>query len=187
MFSFVLGTFIYSYTNGLVEPTATIADWYGLFLTVGLVAYAYSAISEAKKDRRRDSIEKMLSEVYSPLCEIFRRGRWDSKDGWRAAALAARLNKDGPRLFVLYHQEFARIREIVERFGHYIESEQREKLIKIMDDYDPWRPDITDMSRKPEEQTLYRFKNIETEAVDEYLRKRRDELGDELKELTEKA
>lgn len=171
--------------TGQVKPEVTVTDWIAIFLTLSLASYALQAIREAKRDRRKDLIEKKLGEVYSPLCEILRRGRWDD-DGWRNAARAATV-KVGPRLCVLYREEFGRLREIVERFGHYIDPEQRDKLTKALDDYEPWDSTASGPHLDPRDAILYRFRNPETDRLHEYIMKRREELRQELEKLAEKA
>ena len=50
-----------------------VSNWFQLiqvFATLGLVYYAYVTIKEAKKTRRKDTIERMLENIYSPMLEI---------------------------------------------------------------------------------------------------------------------
>jgi hypothetical protein len=59
------------------------SDWISLFsgaamvlLTVALVYYSRVAIVEGNKNRKKDSIEKQLERVYSPLYDILRRAKF---------------------------------------------------------------------------------------------------------------
>ena len=46
-----------------------------VFATMALVSYAVLTIREMKRDRKKDTIERMLENLYSPLREILRRAR----------------------------------------------------------------------------------------------------------------
>jgi hypothetical protein len=61
------------------------SDWVQLvqvFATLGLIYYAYATISEARKDRKKDMIERMLEKIYFPMFEILDRAR--KENGLRA-------------------------------------------------------------------------------------------------------
>jgi hypothetical protein len=47
-----------------------------VFATMGLVYYAY--VKEAKNNRRKDTVERMLENSYSPMREIEGRARNDN-------------------------------------------------------------------------------------------------------------
>jgi hypothetical protein len=44
-------------------------------VTIALAYYAYKTIDEAKKDRTKDSIEKQLEKLCSPIFEILIRAK----------------------------------------------------------------------------------------------------------------
>ena len=56
-------------------------------VTVVLARYAYVTIEEGKKDRRKDTIERMLENLYSPLYEILRRARHET-DNFKPMVIA---------------------------------------------------------------------------------------------------
>jgi hypothetical protein len=168
--------------TGQVKPEATVTDWIAVFLTLTLASYALQAIREAKRDRRKDLIEKKLSEVYSPLFEILERARWDTKRDSRDMARRA-TTVTGPRAYALTEKEFEEIRRIIERFGHFIESKKRDELTKTLDDHETCDIGVIAAPRD----VYYRLKTPETDALREYIKKRREELSQELEKLAEKA
>jgi uncharacterized protein YggT (Ycf19 family) len=56
-------------------------------VTLVLARYAYVTIEEGKKNRRKDTIERMLENLYSPLYEIVRRARHET-DNFKLMVIA---------------------------------------------------------------------------------------------------
>jgi hypothetical protein len=181
----VLLLFAFCLFSGLVKPDA-LPDWITILLTVSLAGYAFQAVREAKRDRRKDLIEKKLGEVYSPLCEILRRARWDEKDAYRAEARRAPA-VEGPRLYALSETEFERVREVVERFGHYIDQDVRDKLTEALDDYETHSMSGHGPPTRLPTVTYYRLRNPKVEPLHNHIKNRREELSQELEKLAEKA
>ena len=68
--------------------------------TVIIAYYAYVTIKEGRKTRRKDTVEKMLEGIISPLCEILRKA-WSEE-------------------WVVTESDFQRMNSIVEKYGHYL-------------------------------------------------------------------
>ena len=85
-------------------------------VTLVLARYAYLTIEEGKKNRRKDTIERMLENLYSPLYEILRRARYETGD-FKSMVIAEWNHKEGrvgPRDCVLSEEQLARVREVIE-------------------------------------------------------------------------
>lgn len=102
-------------------------------ITFGLVYYAWATIREAKNDRKKASIERMLEKIYFPMLNILDTGR-NSKTDMRGTVREWGVHVRGSEepkekwAFVLTQQEFDQIREMVERFGYYLESTELDRL-----------------------------------------------------------
>ena len=144
--------------------------------TVALVYYAYVTIREAKRNRRKSTIERMLMNLYSPLREILTRAR----DETTVERHRARIEK-GPRDYALTEHELNRIHEIIERFGHYLDSTELLRLRKDLQKYDTIIP-AYDPSKGPV--TWYRFLDNDLDHHLEYMDKKCVQLANELRNLT---
>lgn len=144
--------------------------------TVALVYYASVTIREAKRNRRKTTIERMLMNLYSPLREILTRARFEST----IERNHFRIEK-GPRDYALAEHEFNRIRKIIERFGHYLDSTELLKLRKDLQKYDTVIP-AYDPNKGPT--TWYRFLDNDLDQHLEYVEKKCVQLGNELRDLT---
>ena len=125
-----------------------------VFATLGLVYYAYVTINEAKKNRRKDTIERMLENVHSPMREILERAR-SEKIGQREA-IRKQPAVNGTRDYVFTPQEFDEVRRIIERYGYYLGSPELERL-----KFDLEKVELAIPSYKPEEGPVpgFRFDN----------------------------
>lgn len=114
-----------------------------VFATIGLVYYAYVTIREAKRDRRKNTIERMLENVYSPMLEILTRAR--SEKIGRRDAIRKTPAANGVRDYVVMPQEFDDMRNIVERFSYYIGSPELERLRLDLESFEyvlvPYKPE----------------------------------------------
>jgi hypothetical protein len=63
------------YRVGTTTILTLLVSLVGLAVTIVMARYAYTTIAEMRKDRRKDLIEKVLVDAYSPLYEILRRAR----------------------------------------------------------------------------------------------------------------
>jgi len=150
-------------------------------VTVVLARYAYVTIEEGKKDRRKDTIERMLENLYSPLYEILRRARHET-DNFKPMVIAEWNHKEGrvgPRDCVLSEKQLARVREIVERFGHYMDPVEQALLTKVLANPDSIGAISGDRLTEP----WHLFLNAEIDPRFDYIKKTRDMLRKELDEL----
>jgi hypothetical protein len=156
----------------MLEPYA---DWVtavsSLVMAVAsaaLVAYSYVTIKEGKKNRRKDTIEKMLDNVYSPLYEILRRAQF--ADNWRKEVRRI----DPPREYALEEQEFTEARNIVERYGHYLGHVERMAVTNALEKYE-----VVEYGRKK----YYRFRLVDIDEHWMYVWKTCESLREELERL----
>jgi hypothetical protein len=136
--------------------------------------------SREKKNRRKDTIENMLQNLYSPLYEILRRARYETSD-FKAMVIAEWNNKgrEGPRDCVLSEEQLVRVREIVERFGHYMDSDEQARLTKVLSNPDSIGAIHVERLKQPQ----HLFLNSEIDQRFDYIKERRDTLRKELEHL----
>jgi hypothetical protein len=143
-------------------------------VTVALARYAYVTIEEGKKKRRKDTIESMLENLYSRLYEIFGSARYETSD-FKAMVIAEwnrREGRVGPRDCILSEEQLARVREIVERFGHYMGPVEQSQLTKVLS-----KPDsIGAIQGERLKQLQHLFLNTEIDLRFDYIMKTRDTL-----------
>lgn len=97
-----------------------------ILLTGALVYYSYRTIDEGRKDRRKDTIEKMLENVYSPLYDILRRAKFaEDREMIRQSV--------SQREYVLTKEEFVQVCGIIERFGHYLGGQERMAISNVLE------------------------------------------------------
>lgn len=158
-----------------------ISDWVQLiqvFVTLGLVYYAYVTINEAKKNRRKDTIERMLENIYSPMREILTRAR--REDTSLRASIRKEPAKNGIRDYVLSPQEYDQIQRMIDQFGYYLGSVE---LGRLRMDFEKYEVDIPPY--KPEEGPISWFR-YNTDVFDNHWRffqSKCDELTAELDAL----
>ena len=168
--------------------TTVLLPWVTLFstilmtiVTVALARYAYVTIEEGKKNRRKDTIESMLENLYSRLYEILRSARYETSD-FKAMVIAEwnrREGRVGPRDCILSEEQLARVREIVERFGHYMDPVEQSQLTKVLS-----KPDsIGAIQGERLKQPQHLFLNTEIDLRFDYIMKTRDTLRKELDDL----
>ena len=101
-------------------------------MTGGLVFYAAMTIQEARKDRKRWTIERRLERIYFPMFEILNRAR--NEGGQRALVRNEPVSLRGSEeagdkwSYVLTPEESDQIRDIIQRFGHYLGSAELARL-----------------------------------------------------------
>jgi len=113
-------------------------DWVIAFLTIVLAYYAMSSVEEMKRDRRKERIEKMLEDLYSPLHHIL----WKAKNETLAQRSeydnignAKRKNGYG---YILRIEERNQILQLIVRFNHYMDSDTANQLTQILEKRSPW-------------------------------------------------
>jgi hypothetical protein len=87
--------------------------------TVVLAYYAWVTIEEGKKNRRKDTVERMLADMYSPIYAILLKAKGtsqgDSRDPFRERY---------PNLqWVLMRTQLERLLGIIDQYGHYFDEE----------------------------------------------------------------
>jgi hypothetical protein len=100
-------------------------------------------MKEGKKSRRKDTIERMLENIYSPMLEILTRAR-NEKTGLRAS-IRKEPAKNGVRDYVISPQEYDKILDMIERFGYYLGSVELDRFRMDFEMYEmdipPYKPD----------------------------------------------
>jgi len=137
--------------------------------TIVLAAYAYLTVQEGKRDRRKDTIEKMLEDAYSPVYEILRRAKFENNERSQA-----RAKLDGFD-WVVTGAELGRMREIIEKFGHYFDRDESRRFAMILE-----RAKYTRVGTSP----LWGFGETEMGQWFSYIMRERDRLKRELDQLT---
>lgn len=130
-------------------------------VTFALVYYAYVTINEGRKDRRKDTIEKKLTDAFSPLSAILLKAR-------------DRGRKIDPSAWAFDQSEMNQIEEVVSNFGHYLDKTQRARIREI----------LKQKSERPPTNQTWRFQESEIAGIFNYIEDARDELVIELEELT---
>lgn len=154
-----------------------------IFLVVGLVYYAYVTTREARNNRKKDTIEKMLEKLYSPLYELLTRVKFESAED-RNAVRAMNFKK-GPRDYALRAGEYAHIHEIIDSFGHYLESGELLKLKRDLGKSIIVPPPIPyELELKTKRSIYYSFHNDDLDPHREYIESKRKELIEVLSNLT---
>jgi hypothetical protein len=86
----------------------------------------------------------------------------------------------GPRNCVLSEEQLATVRDIVERYGHYMDSTEQARLTKALSEH----VSIGAIRETRFAQPQYLFLNSLIDPRLDYIKQRRDELRKELDELT---
>jgi len=99
-----------------IQAAAAVATTFATFI---IIYYAKVTIDEGKKNRRKDTIEKMLEYLYSPMYELLPRARHEQTDERRW--VRQQPSTQGPGDYAFRQQELAELRGIVEKYGHYLD------------------------------------------------------------------
>lgn len=159
-----------------IQAAAAVATTFATFI---IIYYAKVTIDEGKKDRRKDTVEKMLKNLYSPLYELLRRARHEDTEERRW--VRQQPSTQGPRDYAFEERELAEVRHIIEKYGHYLDQTILLKLNMTLDKFDQVIP-----SYKPETgpHPYYRFWNGDMDPYFDYVRKRCEKLREQLQQLT---
>jgi hypothetical protein len=134
-------------------------------------------LQSTEKGRKKNMIEKMLESIYSPLREILTRAKLESTD--ERNSVRQLPFKSGPKDYAVAEQEFKQIREIIERFGHYLDVTELLKLRKDLEKYSHVPlPYDTDKTGRPV--YYYGFDNSDLDPHREYVERKCKELTEEL-------
>ena len=123
----------------------------------------------------------MLENLYSPLYEILRRARFETSD-FKAMVIAEWDGKEGhqgPRDYVLSEEQLVEVREIVERFGHYMDPVEQAQFTKALSKADSIGAIRAELLKQPQ----HLFLNTEIDPRFDYIKKTRDTLRRELDDL----
>lgn len=146
-------------------------------VTVALVYYAYATIREAKRNRKKDTIEKMLENLYSPLRELLITTQSAERDTIRMVPYTG-----VSRYYVFSNQEFEQVHELIAKYGHYLESDELLKLRKALVQY---QRNVPEYRTDTEPLTWYHFNPNYLDPHREHIEKKHEQLIRELRELTE--
>jgi hypothetical protein len=149
--------------------------------TLALAYYAFVTIREGKKDRRKDTIEKMLENLYSPLYGILRRAKFGN--GERSDARQSHGFE-----WVIDESELAQILEMTQTYGHYLDRNELAKVLLTLEKPMKWR-EIKPPSTIPPTTpygtvTYYGFTEIDMSEHFDTIKSTRDKLMKELDDLT---
>jgi len=161
---------------GLVKIETTLSDWMMIVFTAFLSIFAAITIDEGRKDRRKDSLEKQLVNLYSPLYAMFQRAKFGVDDS-RNDVRNLPTSSDIPKSFVLDDREVDRIRQVLERYGHYLEPSEREYLFRSLDMGE--RESIM-----PKARPYFRYRDIDLRPHYDFVMDRLKKMKKELDDLT---
>jgi len=164
-------TTVFQQASGASFLGLPVTDWIAAGAGVVVALFAYVTVREAQKNRRKDMVEKMLETVYSPLYDILRRAQF---------ADDRRIIRDypPPKEYALTEEEFTHVREIIERFGHYLGSQERMGFTKVLEQ----KHDLFSDSRVSAKR-YYRWNLVDMEKHWIFLWKTSEDLRRELEEL----
>ena len=160
-----------------VAPVVTAAA------TCLIAYYAYVTIREGKRDRKKDTLEKMLENLYSPLYAILERARFESNQDRKL--VRGMSSETLPRDYAIADKELRQIHRIIERFGHYFEPDELLKLKRDLQEYElaipPYevRENGTRIIR-----TWYRYHNNAIDPHLDYIREKVKQLRQQLQALS---
>jgi hypothetical protein len=129
-------TTILQQPNGWSFLDVSLSDWVLVFsslamvaVTIALAYYARVAIVEAKNDRRKDSIEKQLEKLFSPMFEILdTAGRLDvTPESPRPTFV-----EEGNKYRVLANEDIANLWTLLLNYGHYLDPTEHDKMRTLL-------------------------------------------------------
>lgn len=136
-------------------------------------------MEEGKKNRRKDTIEKMLESLYSPLYELMRRAGYEDTEERRW--VRQQPSTQGPRDYAFEERELEEVRHIIEKYGHYLDQTILMKLNITLDRFDQVIPSYS-TSAGPH--PYYRFWNGDMDPFFRHVDKRCNELREQLQQVT---
>jgi len=161
-------------------PVGTVADWTMVILTMVLAGYTGITIREAQKNRRKSTIERELEKLYSPLCEILERARYES-----SVERNAIRSKPPESSFALSLKEFDRISSIIERYGHYLDDAERLRLkVDLQRHAIKEKDSLNEVDLVRREGIWYCYTDIDMERHLIFMREKREELRSALYKLS---
>jgi len=155
----------------LATITQAVAAFFMIALTYGLVHYAKATIEEGKKDRRKETIEKQLENLYSPLRETL----WRAKKGneYHRRTTRESIQRVGVIDYVIENEELDDILTRIKTFGHYLDPEEGERLTQALG-----------QSEETEHPEYRQIQNAYIDSHFNYIDEKRKRLTEELVKLT---
>lgn len=165
-------TTVLQQTSGAVFLGLPVTDWIAAGAGVVVAFFAYVTVREARRNRRKDMVEKMLENVYSPLYDILRRAKFaEHREMIRQSV--------SQREYVLTEEEFVQVRGIIERFGYYLGGQERMAITNVLEqEHDLFIDPRVTAGR------YYRWRLVDIEKHWVFLWKTSEDLRRELEELT---
>ena len=90
-------------------------------VTIALAYYARVAIVEAKEDRRKDSIEKQLENLYNPMYEIM---------DWAVREQSA--SDKAQQIIGVGFENYEKLMTVFLGYGHYLRPEKHEEIKQLL-------------------------------------------------------
>jgi hypothetical protein len=165
------------------------AEWTMVFSNVvmaaaslALVIYAALAIREAKRDRRKDSIEKQPENLYSPMFEIM-----DQKEVYPDYG-----DHEHEKIYYcrLLKTDCAALRSALTSYGHYLDFTEHAKIKTLLSmglpEKDVLGPAAAAYLKFPADQNTADFHGFNTCFIDclTFIREKRERLTAELRTLS---
>ena len=111
---------VLGWASGLVS-VESVPNWMMALTSIALVIYAAMTVEEGKKNRRKDTVEKMLENLYSPVYEMLSRAVKLVRDGVIRPGVDFALIDTG------------QIRKTIDKFGHYMDSYEKGALSDLIE------------------------------------------------------
>jgi len=92
-----------------------------VFLTFALVYYARVAVVEGNKNRKKDSIEKQLENLYSPMYEIM---------DWAVREQSA--SDKAQQIIGVGSENYEKLMTVLLGYGHYLRPEKHEEIKQLL-------------------------------------------------------
>jgi len=124
--------------TGLLS-SQTAADWIIALCSFVLMYYAGVQIDEGKASRRKDTIEKELEKVYSPIYDILRRSKMElwlttrEQEKEKAKQYFPTMN---PSDYLISGDELETVQSIIETYGHYLDPGIEHNLIGALAEHE---------------------------------------------------
>jgi len=168
-------TTVLQQTTGASLLGLPLTDWISAGAGVVVAFFAYVTVREARRNRRKDMVEKMLENVYSPLYDILRRAKFaEDREMIRQSV--------SQREYVLTEEEFVQVRGIIERFGHYLGGQERMAITNVLEQ----KRDLFIDPHLTAGRRYYRWRLVDIEKHWMFLWRTSEDLRRELEELTKR-
>jgi hypothetical protein len=136
-----------------------------LLAAIAVALYAYKTVYEMMKDRRKDTVEKKLEKVYTPIYETLLGARERGRTTY------------GPSTWAVREEEMERIKAIIREYGHYFEKTE---------DLDSFRKTLLQKGKvEPKYGDSSLFEEVDMGPVfEKIIERKKEELTKQFRELT---